>query len=124
MLIFSAVIWAAILAISNAVASLSLVSIFSAWLIMASNTLAGYVTFDLAFGKDLKSFYKFTIGSLVVRMMLSLALVAVLLQMPWIKTQDFILAMFAFYIGYTAIEVLAYQKKNTFEKALRAAKVA
>ncbi len=91
-------------------------ALFLAWTMVVLNTIAGYLLFDYAIDKDSSSFTKVVFGGLAVRMLLMMALIAVVILKDLAVVNDFVFSFFAFYCIYVIVEILGYQKKNKQKK--------
>lgn len=118
MLIFSLTLWSAIYFLIGFESEEVIKAVFYAWLIMAVNTLVGYLVFEKVYGSDNTTFNLFVLGGLGLRLMLIMVLVAFIVLMEWLLVKEFLLSMFVFYVVYVILEILGYQKKNQFEKKI------
>lgn len=119
MLIFSLTLWTAIY-FGIGFESVKLTqAIFYAWLIMAANSLVGYLMFEKAYGEESKTFNLYVLGGLGLRLMIIMMIVAFILVNDLLLTREFLLSMFVFYVAYVVLEILGYQKKNQFEKKIQ-----
>ncbi len=91
-------------------------SIFLAWIMVITNTVAGYLLFDYALDKESTVFTKVVFGGLTVRMLIMMALIAGIIIRKLAVTNDFVFSFFAFYCIYLIVEILGYQKKNKQKK--------
>jgi hypothetical protein len=113
--ILSIILWGIIYAGLDS-AAVDHYSIFLAWLMIAVNTIIGYLLFDYAFDKSQSDFTKFVFGGLTVRLLLMMGIVAVVLIKNMVVVNDFVFSFFAFYCIYVIVEILGYQKKNKQKK--------
>jgi hypothetical protein len=97
-------------------ASVDYRSVFIAWIMVASNALAGYLIFEYAFDKASQVFTIAVFGGLTVRLLLMMALVFVIIFKHLAVKGDFVISFFAFYCIYLIVEILGYQKKNKQKK--------
>ena len=95
---------------------IDLASVFVAWILIAMNTLVGYLLFEHAFEKSQSDFTKVVLGGLVLRLLLLMAIVALVILRDLVSVNDFVISLFAFYCIYVIIEILGYQKKNKQKK--------
>ncbi|NTV45822.1 MAG: hypothetical protein HGB11_04725 [Chlorobiales bacterium] len=116
MLIFSLTLWVAIYYVIGFSSPTTTAAIFWAWLIMALNTLAGYLIFDRSYGKAIGKFNVHVMGGLAIRLLISLLVVAVIIIKDWLPFKPFVFSLFAFYTVYVILEIMGYLKKNQFEK--------
>lgn len=116
MLIFSLTLWVAIYFVIGFSSPTTTEAIFYSWLIMALNSLAGYVIFDRSYHKEIKEFNVHVLGGMAVRMLASLLVVAMIILYDWLPLKPFVFSLFAFYIAFVILEILGYLKKNQFEK--------
>lgn len=91
-------------------------SVFFAWLISALNACAGYLLYEYAYYKDNREFYKIVLGGHGVRALCVLISIATLILTKSVVRVEFILSFVALYFMHLILEILAYQKKNQFEK--------
>ncbi len=91
-------------------------SVFIAWAMVVSNTVAGYLLFEFAIDKSSSEFTKFVFGGLTVRLLLMMVLIALVLIRNLVVINDFVFSFFAFYCIYAIVEILGYQKKNKQKK--------
>jgi len=113
--ILSLVLWSTVyFAIDKA--STDYYSLFLAWLMVVSNTVAGYLLFDYALDKDSSSFAKIVFGGLAIRMLLMMIAIALVIMNDLAVINDFVFSFFAFYAIYVIVEILGYQKKNKQKK--------
>ena len=96
--------------------TIDLYAVFTAWFMVALNTLIGYLLFEYAFEKEQAVFTKVVFGGLVVRLLVLMVLVAVIIVQQFFTVSDFILSFFAFYCIYVIIEILGYQNRNKQKK--------
>ncbi len=96
--------------------SVDLYAVFIAWIMVATNTLAGYLLFEYAIDRESSVFTTVVFGGLVFRLLLLMALVALILVRNFVAVYDFVLSFFAFYCIYVIVEILGYQKKNKQKK--------
>ena len=114
--ILSVILWAVIFTVLGH-GSVDYRSVFYAWIMVASNTVTGYLLFDYAFDKEQQVFTKVVFGGLVIRMLLLMVLIAVVIVRDLAPViNDFVLSFFAFYCIYVIVEILGYQKKNKQKK--------
>jgi hypothetical protein len=118
MFIFSLTLWTAIYFLIGFESTELVKTIFYAWLIMAVNTLVGYIVFEKAYGSDNSTFNVYVLGGLSVRLIFIMILVGFIVIMKWLMVKEFLLSMFVFYVVYVVLEILGYQKKNQFEKKI------
>ncbi|NTW48276.1 MAG: hypothetical protein HGB19_00810 [Chlorobiales bacterium] len=116
MLIFSLTLWVAIYFVIGFSSPATTAAIFFAWLIMGLNSLAGYVIFDRAYGKNIGKFNVYVMGGLGVRLLISLLVVALVILKEWLPFKPFVFSLFAFYTVFVILEIMGYLKKNQFEK--------
>ena len=114
-LILSVILWGVIFW-GAAAYGLDLVSVFVAWILIAINTLTGYLLFEYAFDKPQAEYTKIIFGGLALRLLVLMVLVAVIIVQDLVGVGDFVLSFFAFYCIYVIIEILGYQKKNKQKK--------
>ncbi len=93
-----------------------LLSVFVAWILIAANSLVGYLLFEYAFEKSQTDYTKIVFGGLVVRLFVLMAIVAIIILQEPVVINDFVLSFFAFYCVYVIVEILGYQKKNKQKK--------
>ena len=91
-------------------------SVFIAWILIASNTLVGYLLFEQAFDKPQTEYNKVVFGGLAIRLLVLMTIVAVVILRDYVVIEDFVLSFFAFYCIYVVVEILGYQKKNKQKK--------
>jgi len=91
-------------------------SVFTAWILIVANTLAGYLLFEYAFEKSQSVFLKVVLGGLGLRLLVLMALVAFLIVRDLVSINEFVVSFFAFYCIYVIIEILGYQKRNKQKK--------
>ncbi len=92
-------------------------SVFLAWIMVVTNTAAGYLLFEYALDKESAVFTKVVFGGLMVRLLLMMVLIAVVLVRHLVPVvNDFVFSFFAFYCIYVIVEILGYQKKNKQKK--------
>ncbi|MEI7747501.1 MAG: hypothetical protein WCI81_00315 [Chlorobiaceae bacterium] len=91
-------------------------SVFLAWIMVVTNTVAGYLLFEYALDKESAVFTKVVFGGLMVRLLLMMVLIAVVLIRHLAVINDFVFSFFAFYCIYVIVEILGYQKKNKQKK--------
>ncbi len=91
-------------------------AVFVAWVMVAANTLIGYLLFEYAFEKEQAVFTKVVFGGLVLRLLVLMILVAVIIVQHVVTVSDFILSFFAFYCIYVIVEILGYQNRNKQKK--------
>ncbi|MCG8345832.1 MAG: hypothetical protein MI685_11845 [Chlorobiales bacterium] len=113
--ILSVVLWGVVLW-GAAEYGIDLASVFVAWILIAMNTLTGYLLFEYAFDKPQAEYTKVIFGGLALRLLVLMVLVAVIIVQDLVVTGDFVLSFFAFYCIYVIIEILGYQKKNKQKK--------
>ena len=114
-LILSVILWGVIFW-GAAAYGIDLVSVFVAWILIAINTLTGYLLFEYAFDKPQAEYTKIIFGGLALRLLVLMVLVAVIIVQDLAAIGDFVLSFFAFYCIYVIIEILGYQKKNKQKK--------
>lgn len=114
-LILSVILWGAIFW-GSAEYGFDIGSVFVAWILIAANTLVGYLLFDHAFEKSQSDFTKVVLGGLVLRLLVLMAIVALVILRDLVAVNDFVISLFAFYCIYVIIEILGYQKKNKQKK--------
>jgi hypothetical protein len=113
--ILSVILWGIIFAELNP-GSVDYHSVFLAWIMVVSNTVAGYLLFDYALDKESAVFTKFVFGGLTLRLLVLMVLVAVIILRHMVVINDFVFSFFAFYCIYVIVEILGYQKKNKQKK--------
>jgi UDP-N-acetylmuramyl pentapeptide phosphotransferase/UDP-N-acetylglucosamine-1-phosphate transferase len=91
-------------------------SIFFAWLISVLNACVGYLLYEHAYYKDNREFYKIVLGGHAARAIGVLISIAALILTKSVVKVEFILSFVALYFMHLILEILAYQKKNQFEK--------
>ncbi|NTU52532.1 MAG: hypothetical protein HGA97_02285 [Chlorobiaceae bacterium] len=91
-------------------------SVFTAWIMVALNSLTGYLLFEYALDKESKVFTLVVFGGLALRLLVIMALVLVINLLGMVKSIDFVISFISFYCIYLVVEVLAYQKKNELKK--------
>ncbi|NTU67816.1 MAG: hypothetical protein HGB02_02930 [Chlorobiaceae bacterium] len=96
-----------------------LMSVFTAWAIVAVNTLAGYVLFEYAFDKESRVFTLVVFGGVAMRLLLIMALVLVINLLHLVRPIDFAVSFISFYCIYLVVEILGYQKRNQLKNAAR-----
>lgn len=94
-------------------------SVFAAWVMVALNTLVGYLLFEYAFDKESKIFTLVVFGGVTLRLLVIMALVLVINLLHMVKSIDFVVSFISFYCIYLVLEVLGYQKKNQQKKKLQ-----
>ncbi|MGB0131500.1 hypothetical protein [Chlorobium sp.] len=113
--ILSVILWAVIYW-GIAPGSIDLHAVFLAWIMVVVNALAGYMLFEYAFDRESIVFTKVVFGGLALRLLLLMALVALIIARDFVAVYDFVLSFFAFYCIYVIVEILGYQKKNKQKK--------
>ncbi len=113
--ILSVILWGVIFW-GAAAYGIDLVSVFVAWILIAINSLTGYLLFEYAFDKPQAEYTKIIFGGLALRLLVLMVLVAVIIVQDLVAIGDFVLSFFAFYCIYVIIEILGYQKKNKQKK--------
>ncbi|ABB24941.1 hypothetical protein [Pelodictyon luteolum] len=113
--ILSVILWG-VIAYGLAPGSVDLRSVFIAWVMIVTNTLAGYLLFEYAFDRESQVFTKVVFGGLVVRLLVLMVLVALVILRDLAVINDFVLSFFAFYCIYVIVEILGYQRKNKQKK--------
>jgi len=113
--ILSVILWAIIFSALDPV-NTDRYSVFLAWIMVASNTVVGYLLFEYALDKESAIFNKVVFGGLMVRMLLLMVLIAVIIIRHLVVINDFVFSFFAFYCIYVIVEILGYQKKNKQKK--------
>ncbi|ACD91510.1 conserved hypothetical protein [Chlorobium limicola DSM 245] len=113
--ILSVILWAVIYW-GIAPGSIDLQAVFVAWVMVVANTLAGYLLFEYAIDRESSVFTTVVFGGLALRLLLLMALVALILIRNFVAVYDFVLSFFAFYCIYVIVEILGYQKKNKQKK--------
>ena len=116
MFIFSLTLWGAIYFWLSP--QVNTEPIFYAWLLMAVNTLVGYLIFENAYGDDAGTFNMYVFGGFGVRLLAVMVIVAIVLINDLLPIKEFLLSMFAFYVVYVILEIIGYQKKNQYEKTV------
>ncbi|MFN3344053.1 MAG: hypothetical protein ACK4XY_05890 [Chloroherpetonaceae bacterium] len=91
-------------------------SVFYAWLISVLNASAGYLLYEYAYHKDNRDFYKIVLSGHAIRALCVLVSVASLILTKSVMRFEFALTFVALYFIHLVLEILAYQKKNQFEK--------
>lgn len=91
-------------------------SVFIAWIMIALNSLIGYLLFEYAFEKESKVFTLVVFGGVALRLLVIMALVLVINLLGMVESIDFVVSFISFYCIYLVVEVLAYQKKNQMKK--------
>jgi len=91
-------------------------SVFIAWVMVALNTLAGYLLFEYAFEKESKIFTLIVFGGVTLRLLVVMATVLVVNLLGLVKSIDFVVSFISFYCIYLVVEILGYQKKNQQKK--------
>ncbi len=91
-------------------------SVFYAWLLSVLNASAGYLLYEYAYHKDNREFYKIVLGGHAVRALCVLVSITALILTKSIERVEFVLSFVALYFMHLILEILAYQKKNQFEK--------
>ncbi|MGQ9805566.1 MAG: hypothetical protein ACUVRP_05750 [Chlorobiales bacterium] len=91
-------------------------SVFYAWLISVSNASVGYLLYEYAYHKDNREFYKIVLGGHGARALCVLITIAALILTKSVVRVEFVLSFVALYFIHLILEILAYQKKNQFEK--------
>ncbi|MCS6989431.1 MAG: hypothetical protein NZM06_07930 [Chloroherpetonaceae bacterium] len=104
------------LSLTGLAEAIDLRSVFWAWLICAANASVGYLLYEYAYHKGNQEFYKIVLGGHGVRALLTLSSVAWLVLASAVSREEFALTFFALYFAHLILEVLAYLKKNQFEK--------
>jgi hypothetical protein len=95
---------------------IDLLSVFVAWILIAVNSLVGYLLFEYAYEKSQTEYTKIVFGGLVLRLFVLMAVVAFIILQEPVVINDFVLSFFAFYCVYVIVEILGYQKKNKQKK--------
>ena len=95
---------------------IDLASVFTAWLMVALNTLAGYLFFEYAFDKESRIFTLVVFGGVALRLLVIMAIVLVINLLHMVKSIDFVVSFISFYCIYLIVEILGYQKKNQLKK--------
>jgi len=113
--ILSVILWG-VIAYGLAPGSVDLRSVFIAWAMIVTNSLAGYLLFEYAFDKESQVFTTMVFGGLVVRLLVLMGLVALIILRDLAVINDFVLSFFAFYCIYVIVEILGYQRKNKQKK--------
>jgi hypothetical protein len=114
-LILSVILWGVIFW-SATEYNIDLGSVFVAWILIAANSLIGYLLFERAFDKSQAEYTKVVFGGLVVRLLVLMVLVAFVILQSLVVINDFVVSFFAFYCIYVIVEILGYQKKNKQKK--------
>ncbi|WP_294346019.1 hypothetical protein [Prosthecochloris sp.] len=114
-LILSVILWGVIFW-SATEYNVDLGSVFVAWILIAANSLIGYLLFERAFDKSQAEYTKVVFGGLVVRLLVLMVLVAFIILQSLVVINDFVVSFFAFYCIYVIVEILGYQKKNKQKK--------
>jgi hypothetical protein len=91
-------------------------SVFYAWLLSVLNASAGYLLYEYAYHKDNREFYKIVLGGHGIRALCVLISIAALMLTKSVERVEFVLSFVALYFMHLILEILAYQKKNQFEK--------
>jgi hypothetical protein len=89
-----------------------LASVFTAWLMVVLNALAGYLLFEYAFEKESAVFTTVVFGGVALRLLVMMAIVLVVNLLDLVATLDFVISFIAFYCIHLIVEILGYQKKN------------
>ncbi|MEI8032406.1 MAG: hypothetical protein WCH05_03570 [Chlorobiaceae bacterium] len=111
------ILWAGILLFSGIqVGGENFRPVLFAWIMVATNTLAGYLIFEYAFDKAPRIFTLSVFGGLTARLLVLMALVFVIIYRDPKGSNVFVISLFAFYCIYLIVEVLGYQKKNKQKK--------
>ena len=76
---------------------IDLLSVFVAWILIAANSLVGYLLFEYAFEKSQTEYTKIVFGGLVLRLFVLMAIVAIIILQEPVVINDFVLTFFAFY---------------------------
>jgi len=113
--ILSVILWAVVFFALDSGAT-DRYSVFLAWIMVVTNTVAGYLLFEYALDKESVVFTKVVFGGLMVRLLLLMVLIAVVLIRQLAVINDFVFSFFAFYCIYVIVEILGYQKKNKQKK--------
>lgn len=116
--ILSVILWGVIYW-GNATYPVDMPSVFAAWVMVALNTLAGYLLFEYAFDKESKIFTLVVFGGVTLRLLVLMALVLVINLLHMVRSIDFVVSFISFYCIYLVVEVLGYQKKNQQKKKLQ-----
>ncbi|HWQ27301.1 MAG TPA: hypothetical protein VN367_11065 [Chlorobaculum sp.] len=95
---------------------IDLASVFTAWLMVALNTLVGYLFFEYAFDKESRIFTLVVFGGVALRLLVIMAVVLVINLLHMVKSIDFVVSFISFYCIYLVVEILGYQKKNQLKK--------
>ena len=114
-LILSVILWGVIFW-SATEYNVDIGSVFVAWILIAANSLIGYLLFERAFDKSQAEYTKVVFGGLVVRLLVLMVLVAFIILQSLVVINDFVVSFFAFYCIYVIVEILGYQKKNKQKK--------
>ncbi|PWW81331.1 MULTISPECIES: hypothetical protein [Prosthecochloris] len=114
-LILSVILWGVIFW-SATEYNIDLGSVFVAWILIAANSLIGYLLFELAYDKSQAEYTKVVFGGLVLRLLVLMVLLAVIILQSLVVINDFVVSFFAFYCIYVIVEILGYQKKNKQKK--------
>ena len=113
--ILSIILWAGIFFALGS-GSVDLYSLFLAWIMVVTNTAAGYLLFEYGFDKESALFTKVVFGGLTVRLLLLMTIIALVIIGKFAVVNDFVFSFFAFYCIYVIVEILGYQKKNKQKK--------
>lgn len=104
------------LALTGLAKEVDSLSVFYAWMISALNASAGYLLYEYAYHKDNREFYKIVLGGHAARALCVLIGIATLILTKSVVRVEFVLSFVALYFMHLILEILAYQKKNQFEK--------
>jgi hypothetical protein len=113
--IFAILFWLS-LSLTGLAKEVDVPSVFYAWLLSVLNASAGYLLYEYAYHKDNREFYKIVLGGHAIRALSVLVGIAVLILTKSIERAEFVLSFVALYFMHLILEILAYQKKNQFEK--------
>lgn len=91
----SVILWAVIYW-GIAPGSIDLHAVFLAWIMVVVNALAGYMLFEYAFDRESIVFTKDVFGGLALRLLLLMALVALIIARDFVAVYDFVLRFFCF----------------------------
>jgi len=91
-------------------------AVFAAWIMIAANSLVGYLLFEYAFDKSQSDFTKVVLGGLGLRLLVLMAFVAFFIVRDLVAINEFVVSFFAFYCIYVIVEILGYQKRNKQKK--------
>lgn len=113
--IFAILFWLS-LSITGLAKEVDAPSVFYAWLISVLNASAGYLLYEYAYHKNNREFYKIVLGGHAARAFCVLISIAALILTKSVARAEFTLSFVALYFMHLILEILAYQKKNQFEK--------